>query len=98
MEKLTNIIESIDYVSGNAVEIKDIAEKLGVPEKEILKSVKELQERYSGASGLHLLMFNKKLQFSSNPDYADQVAAVLNPIRERELSRSMLETAAIIAY
>ena len=98
MEKLTNIIESIVYVSGNAVEIKDIAEKLGVPEKEILKSVKELQERYSGASGLHLLMFNKKLQFSSNPDYADQVAAVLNPIRERELSRSMLETAAIIAY
>ena len=41
MEKLTNIIESIVYVSGNAVEIKDIAEKLGVPEKEILKSVKE---------------------------------------------------------
>lgn len=98
MEKLTNIIESIVYVSGNAIEIKDIVEKLGVTEKEVLQSVKELQARYSGNSGLQLLMFNKKLQFASNPDYADQVSAVLNPIRERELSRSMLETAAIIAY
>ncbi len=98
LEKLTNIIESIVYVSGNAIEIKDIAEKLGVTEKEVLKSVKELQARYSGNSGLQLLMFNKKLQFASNSDYADQVSAVLNPIRERELSRSMLETAAIIAY
>jgi len=43
-------------------------------------------------------MFNKKLQFASNSDYADDVSAVLNPIKERELSKSMLEVAAIIAY
>ena len=46
----------------------------------------------------HLLIFNKKLQFSSNPKNADDVSAVLNPIKERELSKSMLEVAAIIAY
>ena len=44
------------------------------------------------------MIFNKKLQFASNPEYAEQVSLVLSPIRERELSRSMLETAAIIAY
>ena len=38
------------------------------------------------------------MQFSSNPAYADDVSAVLNPIKEKELSRSMLEVAAIIAY
>jgi len=43
-------------------------------------------------------MFNKKLQFCSNPDNAEQVSSVLNPIKERELSRSMLEVAAIVAY
>ena len=43
-------------------------------------------------------MFNKKIQFASNPEYADEVSSVLNPIKERELSRSMLEAAAIIAY
>ena len=38
------------------------------------------------------------MQFCSNPTYADEVSSVLNPIKERELSKSMLEVAAIIAY
>lgn len=97
-ERLTNIIESIAFVSGNPIAIRDIAEKLEIGEKEIVNAVKKLQEKYSGNCGLQLLMFNKKIQFASNPDYADEVSSVLNPIKERELSRSMLETAAIIAY
>ena len=97
-EKLTNIIESILYVSGSQVAISDIAEKLGLSEKEINAAIKELKEKYSGESGIQLLQFNKKLQFSSNPAYADDVSSVLNPIKEKELSRSMLEVAAIIAY
>ena len=94
-EKLTNIIESIAFVSGNPIAIRDIAEKLEVEEKEIVSAVKKLQQKYCG---LQLLMFNKKIQFASNPEYADEVSSVLNPIKERELSRSMLEAAAIIAY
>ncbi len=98
LEKLTNIIESILFVSGTQVAISDIAEKLEVTDKEILKAAETLKEKYSGNSGIHLLIFNKKLQFASNSTYADDVAAVLNPIREKELSKSMLEVAAIIAY
>ncbi len=98
LEKLTNIIESIAFVSGNAVAIKDIAEKLEVEEKYITHAVKKLQEKYSGESGIQLLFFNKKIQFASNSEYADEVSSVLNPIKERELSRSLLETSAIIAY
>ncbi len=98
LEKLTNIIESILFVSGTQVAIADIAEKLEVSDKEILKCAEILKEKYSGDCGLHLLIFNKKLQFCSNPVYADQVSSVLNPIKERELSKSMLEVAAIIAY
>ena len=98
LEKLTNIIESIAFVSGNAVSIKDIAEKLEVEEKYITHAIKKLQEKYSGESGIQLLYFNKKIQFASNSEYADEVSSVLNPIKERELSRSLLETSAIIAY
>ena len=98
LEKLTNIIESVVFVSGTQVAISDIAEKLSVGEKDIIASVKILQEKYSKDSGIQLLMFNKKLQFCSNPEYAEQVSGVLNPIKERELSKSMLEVAAIIAY
>ena len=98
LEKLTNIIESILFVSGSQVAILDITEKLEISEKELNSCVKILKEKYSGDSGIQLLTFNKKLQFSSNPQYSEEVSSVLNPIKERELSKSMLETAAIIAY
>lgn len=98
-EKLTNIIESILFVSGSPVSTADIAEKLEITEKQVLDAVKKLQkEKYGEDSGIQILIFNKKLQFSSNPNYADEVSSVLNPIKEKELSRSMLEVAAIIAY
>lgn len=98
LKNLANIIESILFVSGNAVSVQDIAEKLNLSEKDILKEAEILKEKYSNDSGINLLIFNKKLQFSSNPKYAEDVSSVLNPIKERELSKSMLEVAAIIAY
>ena len=98
MKTLTSIIESILFVSGDAVAIKDISEKLNLTDKEVLDCAKELQQKYNEESGINLLIFNKKLQFCSNPKNADDVSSVLNPIKERELSKSMLEVAAIIAY
>lgn len=98
LEKLTNIIESILFVSGSQVAIADITDKLGISNKELDDAVTQLQQKYSADSGIQLLKFNKKLQFCSNPVYAEEVSSVLNPIKERELSKSMLEVAAIIAY
>ncbi len=97
-EKLTNIIESILFVSGEPVAISDIADKLAVTEKDVLGAYTALKAKYGEKSGIQILQFNKKLQFCSNPDYSEEVSAVLNPIKERELSKSMLEVAAIIAY
>lgn len=97
-ETLASIIESIVFVSGNAIAVKDIADKLEVTNAKVLEAAKKLQEKYGEQSGLNLLIFNNKLQFCSNPKNAENVALVLNPIRERELSKSMLEVSAIIAY
>lgn len=98
LEKLTNIIEAILFASGKSVPLEDIAEKLGVTMGEVRKSLAELKQRYNEESGIQLLEFNKKAQLASNPLYKDGVAAVLNPIREKELTRTILECAAIIAY
>lgn len=99
LETLASIIESILFVSGDAVAVRDIAEKLCLPDKQIMEEAEKLQrEKYNADSGIHLLIFNKKLQFGTNKNNADSVATVLNPIKERELSKSMLEVAAIIAY
>ena len=98
LDKLTNTIEAILFASGRSVPVADIAEKLNVTDAEMKKALKELREKFSGDSGILLLEFNKKLQLASNPDYKDGVASVLNPIRERELTRTILECAAIVAY
>lgn len=98
MSRLSNQIEAILFVSGKAVEEKFIKEKLETGDKPFTEAVSELLAKYSGESGIHLLRFNKKLQFATNPDYAKEVEAVLNPIKEKELTNAMLETLAIIAY
>ena len=46
LEKLTNIIEALVFVSGTQVAISDIAEKLEVTDKDVLNAVKKLQEKY----------------------------------------------------
>lgn len=98
MSLLSNKIEAVLFVSGKAVEEKFIQEKLEISNKEFSDALSELHEKYSGDSGIQLLRFNKKLQFSTNPTYAKEVEAVLNPIKEKELTNAMLETLAIIAY
>ena len=98
MDRLTNIIEAILFASGKAVAIADIAEKLGVDEKEVKQSLRALKEKYGEDGGLQLLEFNRKAQIGSNPVYKGEVESVLNPIREKELTRTILECAAIIAY
>ena len=99
MSLLSNKIESVLFVSGKAVEESYLKEKLEATDKEFKEAVSELLAKFGGdSSGIHLLRFNKKLQFATNPDYSKDVEAVLNPIKEKELTNAMLETLAIIAY
>lgn len=98
MEKLTNIIEAILFASGKAVALSDIAEKLEVTVKEVKVSLSQLEEKYGAEGGIQLLQFNNKAQLASNPIYKTDVEQVLNPIREKELTRTILECAAIVAY
>lgn len=98
IERLCAIIEAILFLAGEPVKQGDIMSKLNISDKQMKEAIDLIEKNHSGASGIHLLKFNNKLQFSTNPDVADEVSAVLNPIKEKELSRACLETLAIIAY
>ncbi|HIV64031.1 MAG TPA: SMC-Scp complex subunit ScpB [Firmicutes bacterium] len=98
IEKLDNVLESLLFLSGDALKTDDIATSLELQKSEIKKSVRRLKDKYGGKCGIQLLEFNGKLQFGTNPDYKEEVESVLNPIKERELSKATLETIAIIAY
>ena len=98
MENLENIIESVLFVAGEPVLVSDLCFKFNVKQKDIDKAVQKLTQKYDGKSGIKLLCFNNKLQLSSNPDYVEEVSAILNPIRQRNLTKATLETIGIIAY
>lgn len=98
MENLADVIEAVLFASGKAVPLAELAEKLEAKPAQIRDALQVLKERYGENGGIQLLEFNKKVQLASNPNYRDQVAAVLNPIREKELTRTILECAAIVAY
>lgn len=99
IENIENVVEAIIFASGNAILKTDILDKLPELSHQKLNSiVKSLQKRYSGDSGVLLLEFNGKLQFSSNPKYGDTVADVLTPLKEKELTRTLLEVLSTVAY
>lgn len=95
---LKDILHSILFVAGDGIEKSFIAEKLSLSEKELDKAILELEKELSGTCGVHLIKYKNKVQLSSNPDYAEFISEVLNPIREKSLTRAALETLAIIAY
>ena len=97
-KKLKDIIFSVLFVAGEGVEKSFIAEKLGVTEKDVDKCLEELKKEYQGDRGIHIITYKNKIQLASNPEYADFIGQVLNPIREKTLTRAALETLAIIAY
>lgn len=98
MEKLTNIIEAILFASGNAVPEELLREKLEITKAQLDNAVRQIEKKYGGDCGIVLLHFNHKLQLATNPQYKEEVASVLTPIREKEFTRTILECAAIIAY
>jgi len=95
MEFLTEHIESILFLSSDGVSADYLSEKFEVDVSNLLK---DLQKKYSGDSGIHLIKYRNNYQLATNPKYADRVAEILNPIREKNLTRAALETMAIIAY
>lgn len=99
MDNLTQILEAILFASGSSRKKSDILALLpDVKKSEFDKSIEILKEKYSGNCGVLLLDFNGKLQLSTNTAYGDIVAEVLTPLKEKELSKTLLEVLAVIAY
>lgn len=95
---LKDILHAVLFVAGEGIEKNFLAEKLNVSEKEIQAAINELKSSLSDDCGIHLIEYKNKVQLATNPNYASYISDVLNPIREKSLTRAALETLAIIAY
>ena len=95
---IARIIEAVVFVSGDGVDKDEFKRLYDLSDKELNKCLDILKQKYSGDSGIHIIQYKNKIQFCSNPELVENVAEILNPIRERSLTKAALETVAIIAY
>lgn len=95
---LKDVILSVLFIAGDGIEREFLAEKLQVSVSEVDKAIAELKYEYNGDKGIHVITYKNKVQLASNPNYANYISDVLNPIREKSLTRAALETLAIVAY
>ena len=96
--EIARVIEAVLFVSGDGVDRDEFKRIYDMSDKELNKCLDILKEKYSGDSGIHLIQYKNKMQLCSNPALADNIAEILNPIRERSLTKAALETVAIVAY
>jgi segregation and condensation protein B len=99
LQNLQETVEALIFASGEPLSKKDLIDS--IPElttRELNKIIENLKVKYGGESGVLLLTFNDKVQFSTNQKYGDTLVEVLTPIREKALSQSLLEVLSIIAY
>ena len=99
MNNQMSIIEAIVFASGKGIAKTEILEKLDITKKRLDAIVEDLTEKYAPEKGgIVFLETAGTLRFVTAPDVGEQVAEVLKPLKERELSRSLLEVMAIVAY
>lgn len=99
MEKLTQTIEALIFASGKGISKQDIITSFPeITQKQIDTAISEIQAKYSGDSGICLITFAGKYQLATNPVYGEKISEILLPLKEKELSKALLETLAIIAY
>lgn len=96
---IKSAIESMMFVWGEPLSIKDIADIFNVDKKEIYEACKELQNEYEEEGrGIVIREVNKSFQFVTRKENREYIERLCTPVRRRKLSQSALETLAIVAY
>ena len=93
------IVEAILFVTGDAVEKKELARAMGLTDGELEETLDALESGYDfDRRGLRLLRFGAHVQLATRPDYAPYVEKLLQPVQKQSLSQAVMETLAVIAY
>ena len=98
VQELAHQMTAILFACGDGLPVEIFCQKLGVSKKEAEVALDFVRGQFSGDSGIHLIKYRNNYQFCTNPAYENEVGLVLNPLRERNLTKAALETLAVVAY
>lgn len=96
---IKSAIESMMFVWGEPLNIKEIAEIFNIEKKEIYNYCKELQQEYQQEGrGIVIKEVNKSFQFVTREENLGYIERLCTPVKHKKLSQSALEVLAIVAY
>lgn len=99
MRKELAALECMLFVAGEPVLITELQRALNITKLELSALLQELKTEYNANErGFLLSITDETVQLCSNPAYAPYVEELLQPVQEKTISQSLLETLAVVAY
>jgi segregation and condensation protein B len=96
---LINKIECLLFVSGDPVPVTELARVLALSDNDTRALLSEMELLYREQErGVQVLVTNETAQLISNRAYVQAVEDLIQPDESKNVSQSLLETLAIIAY
>lgn len=98
MENIENRIESIIFLSKEELTIEDLAKFYKIDKEKMKNIVYSLKEKRKD-TGINIKIENEVIKLVSNALYGEDVKNFFNPeLKIKKLTKSTMETVAIIAY
>lgn len=98
-DKYYSIIESLLFVSGDPLKLKDISSIIECDINYTRQLLKELSYIYEEDNrGIKIININEEYQLVTKPQNSDFIQKILKTNHRQSLSQASLETLAIIAY
>ncbi len=92
-------IEAILFAVGEPVELKQIAGAVQLSEEDTYRLIVQLKEEYiKNKRGLNIIENEKRFQICTSTVYYDVIKRIYEKPQKNELTPTMMETLAIIAY
>lgn len=96
---LTSKLESLLLVAGKPMAYATLTKLLSCSAVELKEAIAEMEGQYNQKGrGIHVLVNDQKVQFSTNPDNKALIADFIKDETTGELTKPSLETLTIIAY
>jgi segregation and condensation protein B len=99
-EDAKKVLEAVLFASGHAVTFKKLGEILGMDADDVRELAREYTKEYESAfpRGVQLLILGNACQLTTKEEFAPYIRAALGVKEGGNLSKSSLETLAIVAY
>lgn len=93
------IVECMLFVAGEPVLITELARAMDLNTDRVRELLTEMEMFYRREErGIVLLLTDETVQMASNREYVEYVERLVQPEQKKNVSQSMLETLAVVAY